>query len=198
MAGRYTVELVGRGARGPEVVALFVVDVGGGAPPREEPREALVEPTTVEEARTAVLARINALRLAHKLPQLYPDPGLTRVAQAYSERMAREGFFAHVAPDGSDLRGRLSAAGIRYRTSGENLGLASGPLAAHQGIELSPGHRGNLLGAQFTLAGLGVDTFVEFGPGTVLTGLVKRILPDARTVNVGTAEQIEQFQMENA
>ena len=49
-----------------------------------------------------------------------------------------------------------------------------------------------------TLAGLGVDTFVEFGPGTVLTGLVKRILPDARTVNVGTAEQIEQFQMENA
>ena len=156
VAGRYTVELVGRGARGPEVVALFVVDVGGGAPPREDSREALVEPTTVEEARTAVLARINALRLAHKLPQLYSDPGLTRVAQAYSERMAREGFFAHVAPDGSDLRGRLSAAGIRYRTSGENLGLASGPLAAHQGIELSPGHRGNLLGAQFTLAGLGV------------------------------------------
>ena len=26
------------------------------------------------------------------------------MAQAYSERMAREGFFAHVAPDGSDLR----------------------------------------------------------------------------------------------
>lgn len=44
-----------------------------------------------------------------------------------------------------------------------------------------------------TLAGLGVDTFVEFGPGTVLTGLVKRILPDARTVSVGTAEQVRTF-----
>ncbi|MFC4638507.1 ACP S-malonyltransferase [Deinococcus hohokamensis] len=43
------------------------------------------------------------------------------------------------------------------------------------------------------LAAQGVDTFVEFGPGTVLTGLVKRILPDARTLNVGTAAQIRDF-----
>jgi len=30
----------------------------------------------------------------------------------------------------------------------------------------------------------GVDTFVEVGPGTVLTGLIKRIVPDAQLVNV--------------
>ena len=35
-----------------------------------------------------------------------------------------------------------------------------------------------------TMAKLGVTTFVEVGPGTVLTGLIKRILPDARTLNV--------------
>ncbi|UQN05150.1 ACP S-malonyltransferase [Deinococcus sp. QL22] len=43
------------------------------------------------------------------------------------------------------------------------------------------------------LADAGADVFIEFGPGTVLTGLVKRILPDARTINVGTAAQLEAF-----
>ncbi|MFC4455813.1 ACP S-malonyltransferase [Deinococcus sonorensis] len=41
------------------------------------------------------------------------------------------------------------------------------------------------------LAALGVDTFIEFGQGTVLTGLVKRILPDARTVNIHTPDEIQ-------
>ncbi len=43
------------------------------------------------------------------------------------------------------------------------------------------------------LADLGADTFVEFGQGTVLTGLVKRILPDARTVNIHTPEDLAAF-----
>ncbi|HEX8824855.1 MAG TPA: CAP domain-containing protein [Archangium sp.] len=152
--GRYTVEIIGRGSRGPEVAALFLVDVGASR--QHGKRERVVEPTTVEDARVEVLARINALRRAHGVRELVLDDTLNQVAQAYSDRMAREGFFAHVAPDGSDLRGRLAAANASYRTAGENLGMASGPLAAHFGIEHSPGHRGNLLGSQFTQAGIGV------------------------------------------
>ncbi|GAA4023684.1 ACP S-malonyltransferase [Deinococcus rubellus] len=45
------------------------------------------------------------------------------------------------------------------------------------------------------LADMGVDVFVEFGPGTVLTGLVKRILPEARVMNVGNLSQVQEFSL---
>jgi [acyl-carrier-protein] S-malonyltransferase len=38
---------------------------------------------------------------------------------------------------------------------------------------------------------LGVTTFVEVGPGTVLTGLVKRIIPDADTLNVNDPKSLD-------
>ena len=46
-----------------------------------------------------------------------------------------------------------------------------------------------------TLAGLAGDapTFVEAGPGTVLTGLARRIVADAHTVNLGTAAEVAAF-----
>jgi len=37
----------------------------------------------------------------------------------------------------------------------------------------------------------GVTRFVEIGPGSVLTGLVKRIAPDTETTNVATPEDVE-------
>jgi [acyl-carrier-protein] S-malonyltransferase len=40
--------------------------------------------------------------------------------------------------------------------------------------------------------GEGANTFVEFGPGTVLTGLVKRILPDMVTGNVSDESTLRQ------
>ena len=36
-------------------------------------------------------------------------------------------------------------------------------------------------------------TFVELGPGRVLAGLVKRIVPGATTVSLGTAEEVDAF-----
>jgi [acyl-carrier-protein] S-malonyltransferase len=38
-----------------------------------------------------------------------------------------------------------------------------------------------------------VSTFVELGPGNVLSGLLKRIVPGARAVTLGTAEEVEKF-----
>ena len=36
-------------------------------------------------------------------------------------------------------------------------------------------------------------TFVEIGPGNVLAGLAKRVLPGARTLNLGTAAEVKAF-----
>ena len=36
-------------------------------------------------------------------------------------------------------------------------------------------------------------TFIEIGPGNVLSGLLKRIVPSARTVTLGTADEVERF-----
>jgi len=42
-----------------------------------------------------------------------------------------------------------------------------------------------------TMGTMGVTTFVEVGPGTVLTGLIKRILPDARLLNVSDPKSLD-------
>ena len=36
-------------------------------------------------------------------------------------------------------------------------------------------------------------TFVEIGPGNVLSGLLKRIVPGARAITLGTADEVEKF-----
>jgi uncharacterized protein YkwD len=153
--GRYAIETVGRGARGPEVAALFFTDVGSTV--RRAERSRAPEPTTTESARVALRDRINALRTAYGAQPVASDAALDAVAQAYAEKMQADGFFSHVAPDGSDMRARLRAAGYTYQAAGENLGLANGPLAAHFGIEHSPGHRKNLLEPAFSHLGIGVS-----------------------------------------
>lgn len=42
-----------------------------------------------------------------------------------------------------------------------------------------------------TMACMGATAFVEVGPGTVLTGLIKRILPEARLFNVNDPRSLE-------
>ena len=42
-----------------------------------------------------------------------------------------------------------------------------------------------------TMGTMGVTTFVEVGPGTVLTGLIRRILPGARLLNVNDPKSLD-------
>jgi uncharacterized protein YkwD len=149
------VELLARGPRGPEVTALFFVTVGDV---KADPLAGIApEPATAAEARAQVLERTNALRSSQHVDALAADSALDAVAQAYAERMAKEGFFGHVAPDGVDLAHRLEVLRYPYDRAGENLGMAKGPVAAHFGIEHSPGHRKNLLEPAYTVLGVGLS-----------------------------------------
>ncbi|MGO8970027.1 MAG: CAP domain-containing protein [Myxococcaceae bacterium] len=195
--GRYALEVLGTGPSGPEVAALFAVEVGdlpsstppaGTLAPGAAARASPPEPATLAEARALLLARINALRLADGAPALTVDARLEAVAQAYAERMALGHFFAHVAPEGDSLSERLRAAGYAFQANGENLGRAgTGPLAAHASVEESPGHRRNLLLPVFSKLGVGVAQETYGGRNQTLVVEVLAA-PDARSVDpVGDA-----------
>jgi uncharacterized protein YkwD len=152
-AGRHAVEVLGRGPRGPEVAALFFVDI---AQTQTSIEQRIVEPTSTLEARTLIAERINHLRKTMGLMVVSSDSVLDAVAQAWASRLANEGFFSHVDPTGGDLKSRLAAANYKFGAAGENLGASSGPLAAHFGIEHSPGHRANLLEPGHRKLGIGI------------------------------------------
>ena len=44
-------------------------------------------------------------------------------------------------------------------------------------------------------AAAGAEMMIEFGPGNVLTGLLKRTIPEMKSANINTAESLEQFQI---
>jgi [acyl-carrier-protein] S-malonyltransferase len=44
-----------------------------------------------------------------------------------------------------------------------------------------------------TICSQNIDGLIEFGPGNVLTGLAKRIMPDLKTFNINSAKSLEEF-----
>jgi uncharacterized protein YkwD len=153
MDGRYAVEILGRSTEGPRVAALFDVDVGASTAPVATTDDDPPEPKDPISKVEAVFARINRLRMQEHVQPLVHDHDLDVMALDHAEDMAKNHFFAHVSPTRGDLRHRLEGR-YSYVRAGENLGEASGALAAERAIEASPAHRENLLDATFTHVGL--------------------------------------------
>jgi uncharacterized protein YkwD len=106
------------------------------------------------EAQMLVL--VNRERATAGLRPLAPDPELTEVARQHSVDMFARGYFAHDTPEGLDPFARMREAHVRYLTAGENLALAPTLQVAHNGLMNSPGHRANILHAQFGHLGIGI------------------------------------------
>lgn len=83
------------------------------------------------------------------------------VAEAKSADMASNNYFSHTSPTYGSPFDRIKAAGINYRAAGEN--IAQGQRTPQQVVQAwmqSPGHRQNILNANYTHIGVG---FVEDG-----------------------------------
>jgi uncharacterized protein YkwD len=107
-----------------------------------------------------VVQQINAIRQQQGLSPLSTNSQLAQVARNYSRRMAEERFFAHTSPTGDTLVDRVRAAGIPYLAVGENLYTSTNiprpASAAVTGWMNSPGHRDNILRAEYRETAVGV------------------------------------------
>jgi uncharacterized protein YkwD len=103
-----------------------------------------------------MLEMVNEERRKVGLPDLKPDPELTRVARTHSKDMFARGYFSHYTLEGKTLADRLRAGGVSFLNAGENLALAPTIRLAHHNLMNSPGHRANILHQSFGRLGIGV------------------------------------------
>lgn len=115
-------------------------------------------------------------------PPLAFHPLLIAAARAHSDWMLAHDIFSHEGVDGSSPGDRMSAAGYGFSGSwawGENIAwqgttgtanLNQFTVAEHEALFRSPGHRENLLNADFDEVGIGVRSGV-FSVANETTGL---------------------------
>jgi uncharacterized protein YkwD len=107
----------------------------------------------------AVLALINARRAERGLPALAWSDQLAAAAQAHADDCARRNRGGHTGSDGAKLRERLARAGWEPGYASENWANArSVEHAVSMWWNESAGgpHRRNILGPNYTEAGIGV------------------------------------------
>ena len=103
-----------------------------------------------------VLNLVNQYRAQNGLSALILSQELDQTADKYANRMATGDFFSHNDPNGSTPFTRMRAEGYQYTTAGENIaaGYAT-PESVVQGWINSPGHRANILNANYKHMGIG-------------------------------------------
>jgi uncharacterized protein YkwD len=125
---------------------------GSGSSPTQTPSSGTVLSAQEQQALTL----LNNDRAKNGLSSLKANSQLTRLAENYAKDMIARGFFAHNNPEGQTPFDRMQAAGISYRTAGENLAINSNVTAAETAFMNSSGHRANILNSSYTDVGIGV------------------------------------------
>ncbi|MGW0464322.1 CAP domain-containing protein [Streptomyces sp. NPDC003027] len=136
------------------------------APTTEKPVVRTETPSLVSRdaaAAAEVVRLVNLERAKVGCVPVRSDAELTELADAFSEDMARRGFFDHTDPDGATPWDRAAKAGISGM-GGENIARGQVDAAAVMSSWMnSDGHRANILNCDYTSLGVGVH-FADGGP----------------------------------
>ncbi|RII20216.1 RNA polymerase sigma factor RpoE [Streptomyces sp. YIM 130001] len=104
-----------------------------------------------------VVALVNSERAKQGCGPVTANSTLHEAGRRHSVDMAARDYFDHTSPDGKDPGDRITAAGYRWSTYGEN--IARGQQTAAQVMEgwmNSEGHRANILNCSFKEIGVGI------------------------------------------
>jgi [acyl-carrier-protein] S-malonyltransferase len=126
-----------------------------------------------------------------------PRQNVVRAMEIAKERGARQAIELNVSGAFHSRLMQSAVPGLIEAATAANIVEAQVPVVANASARAITGAQDieQELGVQIAnpvrwhesitlMAEAGVSTFIEFGPGRVLTGLVKRILPEARLINI--------------
>jgi len=108
-------------------------------------------------AESMVLQIVNAERAKVGCRPLAMDTRLTNAARGHSTDMANRGYFDHTTPNGVDFATRITNAGYRWSSAGENIAKGQRtPADVMFAWMHSPGHRANILNCGYVNIGVGL------------------------------------------
>lgn len=124
----------------------------------EESVEQGEQNASVSAIEQEVLNLTNIERQKAGLAPLAIDDKLMNSAREKTKDMSKNNYFSHTSPTYGSPFDQMKAFGVTYRSAAEN--IASGQRSAEEVVRAwmnSPGHRQNILTANFTHIGIGYD-----------------------------------------
>ena len=130
------------------------------APPPAKPKPPKppeAKPNPNLSAEDAVLALVNQERAGNKCNPLAIDSRLATAARKHSADMAARNYFEHDTPEGVDVATRVTNAGYKWSSVGENIAMGQKDAASVMRSWMnSPGHRANILNCGYRHIGIGL------------------------------------------
>ncbi|MFE5245666.1 MULTISPECIES: sigma-70 family RNA polymerase sigma factor [unclassified Streptomyces] len=116
------------------------------------------KPPSAPSVAEQVISLVNTERAKEGCGPVSSNSLLTTAASRHSADMVARDYFSHTSPDGTDPGARITAAGYRWSTYGENIAKGQQTAAAVMDSWMnSSGHRANILNCAFKEIGVGKE-----------------------------------------